>query len=322
MFGLATGYGLDDDVLGAYHFLSQNYRVNDTIFLFGFSPGAYTVRMLAGLLHLVGLLRPDQLNVDGYLLSAYKRCSEEEDMSIAWNFRRVIATQTVKIRFLGAWDTVASVFVPHKFYVSTQVLPYTRTNPAVAVFRHAIAIDERRRMFRLNRWSEPQEFRPNPFLKVGSPLQQDIKQVWFAGVHADIGGGYAEIESGLSKYPLHWMIEEAKAHGLIVNTAMQNHLVLGYPRKGSNQGYVAPDPEAMMHKSLTRGWQLLEWLPKSIKWKEWPSALSLGRFYLPLGEPRVIPDNARIHYSVFERIRRTTQYRPSNLPNTYLIEGP
>ena len=65
ILGLATGYGLDDDVLGAYRFLADNYDDGDQIFLFGFSRGAYSVRVLAGFMHLLGLLRPDQLNYVG-----------------------------------------------------------------------------------------------------------------------------------------------------------------------------------------------------------------------------------------------------------------
>jgi uncharacterized protein (DUF2235 family) len=314
VFGLATGYGLDDNVLSAYRFLSQHYEPDDEIFLFGFSRGAYTVRVLAGLLHLVGLLRPQQLNICGYLLSAYKRCAEIGDLRVAWEFRRVIGTQTVKIKLLGVWDTVASVIVPRRdrlYYPSLQFLPFTRTNPAVQIFRHAIAIDERRRMFQIFPWNEPQDFKPNPFLKRRAPVQQDIKQVWFSGVHADVGGGYPESESGLSKYPLNWMIEEAKPHGLKTNTAMQNHLVLGHPRAGSKQSYVAPDPTSPIHNSLTTGWQLLEWIPKKS---------DSGNWYLPKGEPRVIPDDSRIHCSVFERKRLVSGYDPPNLPDARQME--
>ena len=91
-----------------------------------------------------------------------------------------------------------------------QTLPYTRTNPSVAIFRQAMAIDERRRLFRLNRWVEPQPFVANRFDKDAPHVDQNIRQVWFAGVHSDIGGGYPENESGLSKFPLNWLIEEAK----------------------------------------------------------------------------------------------------------------
>jgi uncharacterized protein (DUF2235 family) len=314
VFGLATGYGLDDNVLGAYHFLSEHYEPADEIYLFGFSRGAYTIRVLAGLLHLVGLLHSDQLNISGYLLSAYKRCSEAGDLRIAWEFRRVIATQTVQIKFLGVWDTVASVIVPRRdrfYYPSLQILPFTRTNPAVEVFRHAIAIDEKRRMFQVDPWNEPQEFKPNPFLKRATIVKQNIKQVWFAGVHADIGGGYPERESGLSKYPLNWMIEEAKTHGLNVNTAMQNHIVLGRPRRGSRQSYAAPDPCAPIHESLTTGWQLLEWIPKRNNTRGW---------YPPKGEARSIPENALIHSSVVQRMHRLANYQPLNLPTVRQVE--
>jgi uncharacterized protein (DUF2235 family) len=60
VFGLATGYGLDDNVLSAYEFLIENYEEGDELFMFGFSRGAYTVRVLAGLIHKVGLPRPQR----------------------------------------------------------------------------------------------------------------------------------------------------------------------------------------------------------------------------------------------------------------------
>src|SRR5450755_4153145 len=79
----------------------------------------------------------------------------------AWQFARIVSSRWLTIRFIGVWDTVASVIVPRpdRFYVfSLLTLPYTRKNPSVEVFRQAIAIDERRRMFRLNTWYDQQEF--------------------------------------------------------------------------------------------------------------------------------------------------------------------
>src|SRR6185503_17860542 len=152
-----------------------------------------------------------------------------------------------------------------------------------------IAIDERRRMFRLNKWTEPQTFKSNPFnAKNWKP--QDIRQVWFAGVHSDIGGGYPETESGLSKFPLLWMINQAKAAGLKTSTAMVNHLVLGTERKNSIRTYVPPDPAGPIHRSLKSFWWILEVLPKRTKWREWPRRPSFLGLYLPLGEPRLIPE--------------------------------
>jgi uncharacterized protein (DUF2235 family) len=323
VFGLATGYGLDGNILGAYEFLVQNYEEDDNIYLFGFSRGAYTVRVLAGFTHLIGLLDPDQSNIYDYALAAYKRAAEQADLSVAWHFRRIAKAQSVTIKFLGVWDTVASVLVPRKdrlFVPSLLTLPYTRTNPSVEMFRHAIAIDERRRMFRLNRWTEPQEYVPNQFAKPDPPQQQDIKQVWFAGVHADIGGGYPETEGGLSKFPLDWMIEEAKRAGLRINTAMRNHLVLGRERQGSTHRYVPPDSDGHLHDSMTAGWRPLEWIPKSAKWKESPQRRSFAGWYLPRGEPRPIPDGALIHHSaIARRDREGSTYRPPNLPATFEI---
>ena len=324
VFGLATGYGLDDNILNAYRFLAHQYDSQDDIYLFGFSRGAYTVRALAGFLYLIGLLHPDQLNIAGYALAAYKRASEQDDFSIAWRFRRIVNARAVTIKFLGVWDTVASVLVPRKdrLYVpSLLTLPYTRTNPSVRIFRQAVAIDERRRMFRLNRWTEPQQFVPNPFAKPDLPLLQDIKQVWFAGVHADIGGGYPEAQSALSKFPLDWMIGEARVAGLRVDTAMCNHLVLGHERKGSRRVYVAPDPNGCLHDSMTAGWQMLELFPKRVKWREWPECRSVAGWYLPTAEPRLIPEGARIHWSVIARKEANARYRPPNLPLNFSIEG-
>jgi uncharacterized protein (DUF2235 family) len=174
-------------------------------------------------------------------------------------------------------------------------------------------------MFRLNRWVCPQRFVANPFDKEASPQEQDIKQVWFAGGHSDVGGGYPETESGLSKYPLSWMIDEAVAHGLKINVAMRNHLVLGQPRVGSKHTYVKPDSGAKLHQSLTAGWSPLEWLPKSAKWMEWKRWQLMG-YYLPNAEPRIIQDPSvrpRIHQSVIDRMSKKTEYRPINLPPDY-----
>jgi uncharacterized protein (DUF2235 family) len=332
-FGLATGYGIDRDILGAYEFICTHYETGDAIFLFGFSRGAYTVRAVAGLIHLLGLLAPDQLNLATYALTAYKRASEKDDLSIAWNFRRIVGARRVTIEFVGVWDTVASVIVPRgdRLLPSLQTLPYTRSNPSVRVFRHAMAIDERRRMFRLNHWRAPQPFVANPFRAQRAEVAQDIKQVWFAGVHSDIGGGYPEEESGLSKFPLLWMIDEAALYGLQINAVTQRRIALGDGNKRGRIQYVAPDASAMMHESLEGAWHAMEWIPKSARWREWLRPEILG-WYLPRGEPRSMqPRDAggnaatstappRVHHSVIQRMDAMPEYRPVNLPETYTVE--
>ena len=342
--GLATGYGLDDNILNAYEFLVKNFEAGDEIFLFGFSRGAYTVRALAGMIHKIGLLSPPQSNLAGAALTAFKQFSaelagadrthvvaEDDDEAgptpgsrddQAAQFARIVSAKWPTIRFVGVWDTVASVIVPRpdRFYLpSLQALAFTRTNPSVRAFRQAIAVDERRRMFRLNRWAEPQVYRHNRFSPTNAEEPQDSKQVWFAGVHSDIGGGYPENTSWLSKYPLLWMIEEAVACGLAVNQQTVNQLAWGVPRKGSPFSYVPPDFTKPAHDSMTLAWKIFEYIPKSDKYKEWTGRKSRLGVYIPECEPRTIPDGAYIHESVIDRINADIGYRPVNIPAEYIL---
>jgi uncharacterized protein (DUF2235 family) len=340
VFELATGYGLDDEILGAYGFVAENYAPDDRLFLFGFSRGAYTVRALAAFIHVVGLLSPDQLNIANYALSAYKKSGETKpdekiDLHPAWQFGKVAQARAIIIDFLGVWDTVASMIVPRwdrGIPIPTlQTLPYTRRNSSVKVFRHAKAIDERRRFFRLNRWQDPQDFVADQF-HPQNKVPQDIKQVWFAGVHADIGGGYPETSSGLSKYPLNWMIDEAVECGLSIFETRRDHIALGQNAPGDREKFVEPDPTATLHDSMTAAWKPLEWLPKRTKYEEWKWRLKLDGFYIPGSEPRpfklvdpflndeIEKPTPRVHQSVVDRVRLDPDYRPVNLPAQYDIE--
>lgn len=317
-FGLATGAGLDDNILDAYRFMIAQFEPGDRLYFFGFSRGAYTVRALAGLVHSIGVLRPDQMNLAPYALTTYKRAGEEGRFDIAWDFARITGSARATIHFMGVWDTVASMIVPRRdrFYLpSLGTLPFTRTNPSVRAFRHAMAIDERRRMFRLNHWNGDTRFVVDPFSKPAVTEPQDCKQVWFAGVHADVGGGYAENESGLSKFPLIWMAQEALAHGVQLDCGMLDHLAFGKPLEGGRRQYVAPNAAGMLHRSLKGWWWLIEFLPKSVKWREWPTHLGIWGYYLPKGEVRAIPPGASIDPSVRERQAAIPDYRPPNLPN-------
>lgn len=343
ILGLATGYGLDDNVLAAYAFLVHNYQAGDQIYQFGFSRGAYTVRVLAGLIHKVGLITPEQVNLAGSGLIAYKQFSSDEAPALrakfksavdavaaedtmpqtafdnAAQFARITSTRWPTIRFVGVWDTVASVIVPRadRFYLpSLEELAFTLLNPSVQTFRQAISIDERRCMFRLKKWDDPQTYKHNRFNDAHAE-PQDILQVWFAGVHADIGGGYPEKESGLSKYPLLWMIDEAVKCGLTINQATVNQLAWGVQRKGSPYSYVVPDVRGDLHTSLSGAWWLLEYLPKSAKYREWPERQIHFGGYIPDGEPRFIPDGAVVHESAVLRMNALPGYRPVNLPKQF-----
>ena len=347
ILGLATGYGLDDNVLAAYQFLVNAWREGDRIYLFGFSRGAYTVRVLAGLIHKVGLITPEQVNLAGSGLIAYKQFSSDtptqgldlraltdagtdEDGPLpagkfdnAAQFARITSSRWPPIDFVGVWDTVASVIVPRRdrwfWRPSLEELAFTIANPSVKVVRQAIAIDEQRRMFRLKKWDDPQTFLSNPFVDRTKGQAQDILQVWFSGVHADIGGGYPEAQSAISKYPLLWMIDEAVRSGLTVNQQSVNQLAWGIQRRNSPFSYVAPDYRADAHDSMNVAWRALECVPKRATYKEWPPRKSLLGFYIPCCEPRVIPEGAVIHESVVKRIAERKGYKPVNMPRTYKI---
>jgi uncharacterized protein (DUF2235 family) len=342
--GLATGYGLDDNVLAAYEFLVHHYQDGDAIYLFGYSRGAYTVRVLAGLIHKIGLISPEQVNLAGSGLTAYKQFTDDgkggtdaglwalpppsdefgplpkDRYDNAAQFARILSVRWPTIRFVGVWETVASVFVPRPdrlYWPSLEELAFTLRNPSVRTFRQAISIDERRCMFRLKKYDEPQLFFSNRFIPDEKAEPQDILQVWFAGAHGDIGGSYPEAQSALSKYPLLWMLDEACKFGLTVNMQMVKQLAWGVKRKGSPFTYVKPDVAAKLHDRITLGWRMMEYLPKKATYKEWPERKTYCGFYIPNAEPRLIPEGAVIHESALRRMEAVKDYRPINLPKEY-----
>ncbi|WP_164115918.1 DUF2235 domain-containing protein [Sphingorhabdus sp. Alg239-R122] len=327
--GLAFGLGLDRNVLKAYEFIVQNYEDYDNIYIFGFSRGAHTARVLAGMIYEVGILRAHQIHLSGAALTAYKQAprarhdigeaiGEDVYEGEGANFRRVAQPRTAAVRFLGLWDTVSSVFVPNvKTYfppIVREDLPHTKYNPAVRMFRQAASIDERRRMFRLDGWEEGQPFKPN-IHSLGEPDAQDARQVWFAGYHSDVGGGHKRAESGTSQFPLIWMISEAEKAGLRVFGRMARYVSGIEPYSDTTRYlYPEPDPAGKLHPSLKGFWCLLEVIPKRNRRSEWPERRNRWGVYLPLGERRYIAADANIHSSVYDRIKLCPDYDPPNLP--------
>ena len=237
--GLAFGYGFTRDVGDAYAFLMDTFERKDRVFLFGFSRGAYTVRALAGLLHMFGLVPARDYDLIPYATEMLKRKQDPETFDEADGFKSTFSREC-KPYFIGVWDTVSSV----GWVWDPTHIPYTRRDPDLSIGRHAISVDERRCFFRQNLWGEPLP-------------SQNIKQVWFAGVHSDVGGGYAESESGLAKISLEWMLREAALAGLAVKDERIQE-VLG--RRGGN--WVKPDAPGTIHNSLREsGWWLLEPFP-------------------------------------------------------------
>src|SRR4051794_18925825 len=169
LLGMAVGYGLEADVRDAYVFLMNNYEPEDRVFLFGFSRGAYTVRALASLLHMYGLIAAGNEPLVPYairMLMAIQKLQTSGDadevkryFGLADAFRDTFCRTACNPWFVGVWDTVSSVG-----WIENQLrLPFTASNPDIAIGRHAIAIDERRAFFRSNLWRpsvKPEESGP------------------------------------------------------------------------------------------------------------------------------------------------------------------
>lgn len=236
--GLAFGAGIRPALGSAYTYLMSVYEPGDRIFVFGFSRGAYTARALCGLLEVFGVFRRGAETVVPYAireytamkhftnayerdqLSARRKRIEDDHWQALWAFedfgrRRWVpdpdrpGTHTphyrhVPVNFVGLWDTVNAVGTRMR----TIGWPYTTTLPHAETVRSAVALDEWR-------W----RYRP-VFVKRSRDhtlqAEADVKQVWFAGVHSDVGGRYAD-GARLSDIPLAWMVKEASRKGLLVN---------------------------------------------------------------------------------------------------------
>ena len=315
--GLAFGAGIMTYVGDAYRYLMDLYSDGDDIYLFGFSRGAYTVRALAGCLHMFGLLCPGNDGLIPYVTRMFARTSRElaqhtDSFGIAEHFKKTFS-RDVALHFVGVWDTVSSV----GWIYDPVVLPFSARNPDMKIGRHAISIDERRCFFRDNLWGEP--FKPgDPHYRFD--VKQDIKQVWFAGVHSDVGGSYPEPEeSGLSKLTLEWMLREASLAGLHVDPARAAVVLGRMPLPpGEKLPYGKPDPAGTIHESLTGAWWPAEFLPH----KHFNKLTRKVEWRIPLGARRLIPLDKSIvmHESVQQRLDAGVGYAPPNLPSGKLAD--
>ena len=205
LLGGALGEGIERNICDCYRFLIQNYADGDEIFLFGFSRGAYTVRSLAGLIHNSGLLCPEHGDriPDAFALYRDRGDTARPSGPDAQAFRAAYARE-VRITCIGVWDTVGALGIPieglNLLHPDRYAFHDVTLNRRVDNAFQALAIDERRGPFTPCVWEQ----KP----RVG----QRLEQVWFAGVHSDVGGGYAE--SGLSDVAFEWMRERAEECGL------------------------------------------------------------------------------------------------------------
>ncbi|QKV18811.1 DUF2235 domain-containing protein [Oricola thermophila] len=331
IWGLATGWGLDQNVKQAYRFLVEHFDPGqkkttkrpeipqDDIYILGFSRGAYTARVLAGFIHAFGIMDRTQLNLLDYAYRTYKGISDFDgpdggDPNAAFRalrlYERALTPHRPDIKALGLFDTVGSVIEQGKVFPQLRTHPFTRSNPSVAHVRHAVAIDERRTMFNPILWPAGGNFTGPPF-KRRDPVPQDVKEVWFSGVHGDVGGGYGEAESAQAKIPLAWMIREMEEIGLKFFQPTVRKIVLG--EDPDHPQYVKPGVGQELHDSMTAAWSAVEFLPRRIPPTSFRERGRKG-CYFPLFDRRLIPPGATIHESVRERMERDSNYRPENLP--------
>jgi uncharacterized protein (DUF2235 family) len=301
LLDLMSAKTLNDRVRDAYMFLMMNYEEGDKIFLFGFSRGAYTVRMLAGILNMYGLLHKGNYSHVSYIFKDYAqnyteplKGQKQVWFNLAFKIKKSFG-RPVNVEFVGIWDTVASVGNFTKWY---RPFPYTHSLENVSIVRHALAIDEKRKHY-------------IPF-RVSSK-HKDLKEVWFAGAHSDVGGSYQD--DSLAKISLEWMIGEAMKNGLNFDKER-----IKYYLYGENSRYKKPDCTKQINNSLLKKFMLLDMMPR-------PSFHPSKGFYLDfrLWPLRKIEDNDTVHKSVFDKIKYTQNghlYQPKNLnPKiTYKVE--
>jgi len=330
VWGLVTGWGLDDNVKRAYRFLVENYdsghragsesEARDQIVIFGFSRGAYAARVLAGFINALGLIERRNLNLLDYAYRAYKRIGESgttgfEEMRL---YERMLDTDRPPIRCLCLFDTVASVIESGRFGPRLRSHAFTSRNPSVQSVRHAVALDEHRTMFNATLWPAGGKYRGNPF-NIAGEIDQDLREVWFNGCHSDVGGGLPEKSSALAKVALRWTIDQTAPMGIRYVSRTVRSLVLGQGAATNSAGeaYVAPDGSGSIHESMTPLWALLEFLPR----RKAARSRRPGIFgwAIPFFERRGVPEGALLHSSVVRRIERGAPPIP-NLPESYAEE--
>ncbi|KAH9007824.1 hypothetical protein EDB84DRAFT_1552891 [Lactarius hengduanensis] len=340
-------------IMDGYQFLMQSYNVGDnrrnlsTAVPLGFSRGAYTARALAGMLHKVGLLSKDNIEQIPFAYELYK--SDDND-ALAQGFKMTFSRE-VPIEFVGVWDTVASVG-----FVMGKTLPFADVNTTIRVFRQALSLDEHRAKFRPNLYQHSipkspvtRDFggdeKPKPALdtapgRMDECYDTDLKEVWFAGCHTDVGGGSTpdSTKHSLANIPLRWMVQEvmradcgiqfdlnAFARWNIPVTVGRDPSTSGAPSQGSENGkgrtegsaaendrVDAQDIVQPIHDDLVDVpvWWLLEIIPTQFTYQnaqdKWVT--SCGPH---LGRGRYVPPNSLFHESVKIRMQDPKlKYKP------------
>lgn len=247
--GLVGGRGFGRNVRDCYEFIFRHFEAKDRIFLFGFSRGAATVRSLSYFIHLFGILPHSRPELIRRAWRIYEKRDPERRRLAAKAFVKRHHTMWAKVHFLGCYDTVAALGLPFRAgSVLLDGLPGFRhrfhnfdLSPSVVHARHALAIDDERKTFLPLLWAPLEESRVRHEAEGDSMACESMKQVWFVGMHTDVGGGY--LEQNVSDVPLVWLTQEAVRAGLRI-----------YP---GHDVKVDEDVDATMHDSRGKGWTRL-----------------------------------------------------------------
>lgn len=341
ILGGAFGLGLRRNVIALYKFACRNYRdADDELFGFGFSRGAFTIRIVMGLIVSQGLVKADnEAELHSLASAAYRAYRRDRyrhlkfEAPYQWirnkfgpHYPPKGVRRNAKIRFIGVWDTVAAYGMPvdemtrgiHQ-YIWPIELPNKRLSPRVMRACQALALDEERTTFHPQLWDETADIDGNTaaadadgrrFIK-----DERISQVWFAGVHTNVGGGYPD--DALAYIPFVWMITEAKRCGLKFKS---DHA--GLP---PNPDLMIADPDTFKNAISRRDKDGKLYDPRK----------GLGGYYrygprklVPFLYPEVKKQEddevgvgiAKIHESVFRRIENHAHaYAPVGLPPYYRV---
>jgi uncharacterized protein (DUF2235 family) len=290
MLGGAFGLGLSRNIRELYASLVLHWEPNDKVFLFGFSRGAFTIRSVAGMICRCGLLdrqrylassAPERIRVLKKILRAYR----SENDAVAPAVRKELGLRQIGIEFIGVWDTVDAVGLPFDelklidaawrkiFGVRLWGFHDRVLSSKVRRGCQALAIDDERKTFHPNVW-EPRK-------------EGGIDQVWFAGVHSNVGGGYPKEE--LANVSLYWMMRQAHASGLrVLPDALED---------ARNDG----NGHGKLYDSR--------------------SALAAYYRYKPRDIAALTGDgHVHVHVTALDRIRWATDgYTPTNLPETFTV---
>ena len=341
LLGGAFGWGLKRNVLHLYEFLCRNYQPGDRIYLFGFSRGAFTVRLLASLILREGLVRCPDRDLPRAARAAYRAYRSQRFTrttrlvlvlrrlrdAVVRVYRRLLRQapyaaiprhRIEAIELVGVWDTVAAYGTPFAEltrgidrWVWPLSMPNYELHERVRAGRHALALDDQRDTFHPLLWDELAE--QQLVAKAGVPPGR-LKQVWFAGMHADVGGGYAD--DAMSVEPLRWMMREAAALGL---------RFAGAPYRIEPP---VPNRSAPMHDSRQGLAAYYRYQPRRIAaWLDPPdpdTRIMRNPFIREEGRKdlrgRGLLSHVVVHESVIERIAAgIDDYAPLVLPETYSV---